>query len=208
MIMPTLLHLIASPRGDFSISRRLSTAAVDAWKKKNPGGKVIERDLTKTEMTFVDVDWITGAFSKPDHHTESQKSALAISDELIDELLESDEIIIGTPMYNFAIPAVLKAWIDHVVRFGKTFTYGTGGREGLAKGRKIVIVVASGQKYDGASGLGAYDYEVPYLKHIMDFIGITDVTFIQAGGTMQVAQNQISADEFVAPLLQRIAETV
>lgn len=148
-------------------------------------------------MTFIDLDWISGAFGTPDHHTESQKSALAISDELIDELLEAHEIIIGTPMYNFALPAILKAWIDHVVRFGKTFTYGTDGREGLAEGRKVIIVVASGQKYDGASGLGAYDYELPYLKHILDFIGITDVTFMQGGGTMQVAQNQLSADEFV-----------
>jgi FMN-dependent NADH-azoreductase len=120
--MPTLLHLVVSPRGYFSISRRLSTAAVDAWKNKNPSGRVIERDLTKTEMTFVNLDWITGAFSTPDHHADSHKRALAISDELIRELLEADEIIVGTPMYNFAVPAVLKAWIDHVVRFGKTFT--------------------------------------------------------------------------------------
>jgi FMN-dependent NADH-azoreductase len=206
--MPTLLHLVASPRGDFSISRRLSTAAVNAWKNRNPGGKVIERDLTKTEMTFVDLDWITGALNTPDHHTDSHKRALAISDELIRELLEADEIIIGTPMYNFAVPAVLKAWIDKVVRFGRTFTYGTAGREGLAKGRKALIVVASGGKYDEASGLVAHDFAVPYLRHIMGFIGIIDVTFIQAGGAMQVMQRQVSTDEFMAPLLQQIMEAV
>jgi len=206
--MPTLLHLVASPRGHFSISRRLSNAAVDAWRLKNPGGKVIERDLNKTKMTFVDLEWITGAFSTSDHHTDNHKRALAISDELIQELLEADEIIVGTPMYNFAIPAVLKAWIDHVVRFGKTFKYGTTGREGLAKGRKVVIVVASGQKYDAASGLDANDFEIPYLRHILGFIGITDITFIQAGGTMQVAQEQVSADDFVAPLLQQIIDAV
>ena len=206
--MPTLLHLVASPRGDLSISRRLSTAAVETWKNKNPGGKVIERDLTKTEMTFVDLDWIAGSFSTPDRHTDKHKRALAISDELIHELLEADEIIVGTPMYNFSIPAVLKAWIDHVVRFGKTFTYGTDGRQGLAKGRKVVIVVASGQTYDAASGLDTHDYEIPYLRHILAFIGITDVTFIQAGGTMRVAQGQVSADELAAPLLQQIADAV
>src|ERR1700724_4626959 len=110
--MPTLLHLDASPRGDSSISRQLSKAAVAARKDKYPGGKVIERDLTKTEMTFVDFAWITGAFSTPDQLTDRQKSALAISDTFIAELLEPDEIVLGTPMYNFAVPAVVKAWID------------------------------------------------------------------------------------------------
>jgi FMN-dependent NADH-azoreductase len=159
-------------------------------------------------MTFVDLDWITGALTTPDDRTDNHKRALAISDELIHELLEADEVIVGTPMYNFAIPAVLKAWVDHVVRFGKTFKYGSAGREGLAKGRKVIIVVASGQKYDAASGLLAYDFEIPYLRHILGFIGITDITFIQAGGTMQVAQEQVSADEFMAPLLQQITDAV
>ena len=113
--MPTLLHLHASPRGDFSISRQLSTAAVAAWKEKHPSGKVVERDLTKTDMTFVDLDWIIGASSTPDQLTDSNKSVPAISDTLIAELPEADEIVIGTPMYNFAVLAVVKAWIDHVV---------------------------------------------------------------------------------------------
>src|SRR5258708_13008705 len=90
-------------------------------------------------MTFVDLDWIMGAFSPPEQVTEQHKSALAISDTLIGELLEADDIIIGTPMYNFAVPAVLKAWIDHVVRAGKTFQYGASGPEGLAQGRKAPV---------------------------------------------------------------------
>ena len=206
--MPTLLHLDASPRGDFSISRQLSAAAVAAWKDKHPGGKVVERDLTKTKMTFVDLDWIIGAFSTPVQLTDSHKSALAISDKLIAELLEADEIVIGTPMYNFAVPAVVKAWIDHVVRGGKTFKYLATGPEGLAKGRKVVVAVASGGSYDKASGMEAYNYEIPYLRHILGFIGITDVTFVQAGGTMRVAQGQGSSEEFMAPLLKQIKAAV
>jgi FMN-dependent NADH-azoreductase len=206
--MLTLLHLDASPRGDFSISRQLSAAAVAAWKDKYPGGKVVERDLTKTEMTFVDLDWIIGAFSAPDQLTDSHKSALAISDTLIAELLEADEIVIGTPMYNFAVPAVVKAWIDHVVRAGKTFNYVATGPEGLAKGRKVVVAVASGGSYDTASGLETYNYEIPYLRHILGFIGITDVKFVQAGGTMRVAQGQVSSEEFMAPLLKQIKAAV
>ena len=206
--MPTLLHLDASPRGNYSISRQLSTAAVNSWKDKNPDGKVIERDLTKTGMTFVDLDWIMGAFSAPDQHTASHKAALAISDELIGELLAADEIVIGSPMYNFAVPAVLKAWIDHVVRAGKTFRYGAAGPEGLVKGRKAVIAVASGGTYDAGSGLEAYNYEIPYLRHILGFIGITDVTFVQAGGTTRVIQGQVSSEEFLSPFVRQIAAAV
>jgi FMN-dependent NADH-azoreductase len=206
--MPTLLHLDASPRGDFSISRQLSAAAVAAWKDKHPGGKVIARDLTKTKMTFVDLDWIMGAFSPPDQVTNDHKNALAISDTLIAELLEADEIVMGTPMYNFAVPAVVKAWIDHVVRAGKTFNYGSSGPEGLAKGRKMLLAVASGGSYDNASGMEAYNCETPYLRVILGFIGITDVTFVHAGGTMRVVQGQISAEEFLAPWLKQVRAAV
>ena len=206
--MPTLLHLDASPRGDYSISRQLSAAAVAAWKDKHPGGKVIVRDLTKTKMTFVDLDWITGAFSAPDQLTDDHKNALAISDTLIAELLEADEIVMGTPMYNFTIPAVVKAWIDHVVRAGKTFSYGSAGPEGLAKGRKMLVTVASGGSYDKASGMEAYNYETPYLRQILGFIGITDLTFVHAGGTMRVVQGQISAEDFLAPWLKQVRAAV
>ena len=206
--MPTLLHLNASPRGDYSVSRQLSRAAVKAWKSKNPAGTVIERDLTKTALTFVDMEWIVGAFSAPDQHTEANKHALAISDELVAEVLAANEIIIGTPMYNFAIPAVLKAWIDHVVRAGKTFQYTATGVDGLVKGRKVVVAVASGGIYDEASGMTAYNYEIPYLRHILGFIGITDVTFVQAGGTMAVAQGKISAGDFLSPFLKQAEAAV
>jgi FMN-dependent NADH-azoreductase len=202
--MPTLLHLDVSPRGEHSLSRQLSAAAANAWKVKNPDGQIIERDLTKTPLSFVDLDWILGSFTAPEQHTESHKRALAVSDELVGELLKADEIIIGTPMYNFAVPAALKAWIDHVVRAGKTFRYTSAGPKGLAQGRKVVVAVTSGGAYDEASGLAQYNYEIPYLRHILGFIGITDVTFIQAGGTARVAQGQVSSQEFLAPLLKQL----
>ena len=122
--MPTLLHIDASPRGDHSISRKVSAAFAANWKKHHTDGKVVTRDLNKTGLTFVDMDWIAGAYSSPDQLTEAHKKALAISDELISELVAADHIVIGTPMYNFSVPAILKAWIDHVVRVGKTFTVG------------------------------------------------------------------------------------
>jgi FMN-dependent NADH-azoreductase len=107
MSLPTLLHITVSFRGNYSISRRLGGAAVQVWKDKNPRGRVIERDLAKTPLTFVDVDWIAGAFSPPERHNENHKKALALSDELVAELLAADEIILATPMYNFSVPAAL-----------------------------------------------------------------------------------------------------
>src|SRR5216684_4242953 len=118
--MPTLLYISISPRGDYSISRQLGNAAVEAWKARNPKGRVIERDLVRTPLTFVDFDWIAGAYSPPEHH---------------------DEIVVATPMYNFAVPAALKAWIDHVVRAGKTFRYTAAGTpEGLLAGKNKKVL--------------------------------------------------------------------
>ena len=206
--MPTLLHLTVSPRGDHSISRQLGSAAVGEWEKDNPGGRVIERDLARTSLSFIDSEWIAGAFAPSDTHTEDHRRAIAISDELISELQQADEIILDTPMYNFAIPAVLKAWIDHVVRAGKTFRYTSAGRpEGLlaSKNIKVLAIIASGGKYTGDSGLATLDYEAPYLRFILGFMGITDVRFVQAGGTAAVMQGRVSAREFLAPYLTELA---
>ncbi|SPE31013.1 FMN-dependent NADH-azoreductase 2 [Acidobacteriia bacterium SbA2] len=205
--MPTLLYVSVSPRGKDSISRRLGDAAVEEWKARNPGSRVIERDLAKTPLTFVDVDWIAGAFSPPEYHTENHKKALALSNELVSELLESEEIILATPMFNFAVPAALKAWIDHVVRAGKTFRYKADGTpEGLlaGTGKKVLVIVASGGSYPEGSSLAALNYEMPYLRFILGFMGLTDVRFIHAGGTASVMQGRISPEEFLTPYLNEI----
>jgi FMN-dependent NADH-azoreductase len=208
--MATLLYITISPRGDYSISRQLGHAAVQAWKARNPGGRVIERDLARTPLTFVDLDWIAGAYSPPEHHNESHKRALALSDELVAEVFAADEIVVATPMYNFAVPAALKAWIDHVVRAGKTFRYTAAGRpEGLlaGKNKKVVAIIASGGSYKEA-GLSALDHEIPYLRFIFGFMGITDIQFIQAGGTGAVAQGRVSPEDFLAPYLNEIPGAV
>jgi FMN-dependent NADH-azoreductase len=202
--MATLLHINVSPRGNYSISRQLGDAAVEAWKLQNPDGQVIERDLANTPLTFINLDWIAGAFTAPEKHNESHKKALALSDALIAELVKADEIVLTTPMYNFAVPAALKAWIDHVVRAGKTFRYtGVGKPEGLLAGKKVLAIIASGGSYKEA-GLSALDHELPYLRFIFGFIGITDVQFIQASGTRAVAQGQISPKDYLAPYLSEI----
>ena len=145
--MSTLLKIDVSPRGEHSISRKLSNHFATEWQSNHIGGKIITRDLATTKIPYVDLPWIAGAFTAPDQHTDEHKAALRLSDELIAELLEADEVVISTPMYNFNVPAALKAWIDHIVRLNKTFSVGPDGLKGLAAGKKVTVIIASGSEY-------------------------------------------------------------
>ena len=192
--MPALLKIDVSPRGDYSVTRKLTAKFAEQWKQTH-SGTVIDRDLVKTDLPFVDLPWILGAYTAPDQHTPEQKSAIKVSDDLIAELLSADEIVIGTPMYNFAIPALLKAWIDHIVRLNKTFT---PKYEGLATGKKATLIIASGGVYTPGSHTESYNAETGYLKQILGFIGITDVTVVLAGGSSAVNQGKVTFEDHVA----------
>jgi FMN-dependent NADH-azoreductase len=196
--MSKLLKIDVSPRGDSSISRQLSKQFAEQWQKNHPDGEIVTRDLAKIQIPFVDLPWIAGVFAPPDQHTAEHKAALKVSDEFIAELLAADEVLISTPMYNFNIPAVLKAWIDHVVRRGLTFSYDPTGHKGLVTGKKVTIIIASGGAYQAGSPLAGYNLQTPYLQHILGFIGITDVTFIEAGGTTDIVMGKISTEDFFA----------
>ena len=206
--MPTLLHIDVSARGDYSISRQLSKAYAEAWQTKNAGGKVIYRDLNTTELTFVDMDWISGAYISPDQHTPEHKKAIELSDVLIAELFEADEIVIGTPMYNFAVPARLKAWIDHVARVNKTFKYGANGIEGLAGGRKATFLIASGGNYAPGSPAERLNNESPYLQTFFGFLGITETKAIFAGSTAEIMQGKTTQEQYLPPHIQEVQAAV
>jgi len=195
--MPTLLNIQSSPRGANSISRTLSHDFVTAWQAAHPDGKIILRDLAEDTLPFVGVPWITGIFLPTDQHTPEMRRALAVSDELIAELFSADEILIGTPMYNFTVPANLKAWIDLIVRPRVTHS-GPPDRKGLVTGKVCKIIIASGGVYDEGLPAAASDYESGYLKRILAFIGITDVEVILAGGTAAVAFGSTTLEEITA----------
>ena len=204
--MATLLKIDVSPRGEHSISRQLATQFAAEWQKKHPGAKIITRDLAKTHLPFVDMPWIQGAYSDPAGHSAEQKAALRIGDEFIEELKEADEYLISTPMYNFAVPAALKAWIDHSVRSGKTFTANRDGSyTGLLTGKKATIIIASMGNYRPGTPAEGYDAEKPYLRAILGFMGVTDVTFLQAGETYKVDRGMVPADAFLAPFRQEVS---
>jgi FMN-dependent NADH-azoreductase len=204
--MSHLLHIDVSPRGDYSVSRTLSAAFANEWKSKHSDGAVTYRDLAASEIPFVDLPWIMGAYTAPETHSPEMKNALAVSDKFIGELLAADEIVIGTPMYNFNLPARLKAWIDHVVRHGKTFHVDASGYHGLAGGRKVTVIIASGGSYLPGAPAEGYNLEEPYLKLVFGFMGMTDLNFVLAGDTTGVAQGKVDMGEYLKPHLEQVKE--
>jgi len=173
-----LLQLDSSARAS-SVSRRLTTRFAEEWKKNHPEGKVIHRDLSTTVLPLITDDW-GATYVEESKLTPAQRAYLSTSDELIAELQAADTIVIGAPMYNFTIPSLLKAWIDLVVRLGKTVAYGANGPQGLLMNKRVFVVTARGGAYEKGSPTHAYDFQEPYLRHVLGFIGLTDVTFIHA----------------------------
>jgi FMN-dependent NADH-azoreductase len=202
--MPTLLRIDSSSQGgDASISRQLTAEFVQHWRQAHPSGKVITRDLAIAELPLVTVDWIGAAHSPEAELTPRQREALAVSNELIGELHTADEYVIGVPIYNFSIPAVLKLWIDQIVRGGKTFSYEGGAPAGLLLQKKATILVASGGVYDQGSPMAAMNFAEPYLRSIFAFVGVTDTTFINAGGTAKLRYG-VDRETIVQPALASI----
>lgn len=205
--MSTLLQLDASPL-ETSISRELAREFVATWKKNNPHGTVIYRDLAVLTPAPVDQAWIHAAFTPADTRTPEQKALLAPSEELIHELESADEVVIGAPMHNFSVPATLKLWIDQVVRSGRTFAYGgANGPEGLLKGKKATLLVASGGVYSPGTPYAAMNFVEPYLRAVLGFIGISDIRTYTVGGVSQVMSGAIERGTLLKPTLEQIRST-
>lgn len=185
-----ILHLDSSPLGERSETRKLSRAVVEKLKRAHPDASVVYRDLMAQQPSFVGAGWILGAFGLPGGDSDEAKAAIAESDMLVDELLASDIIVIGAPMYNLSIPAVLKAWIDQIVRPGRTFAP-PPVYTGLATGKRAIIAIATGGGGYGEGGpRQAYNHEDPYLRTILGFIGIQDVQFVHFYDTVNERREQ------------------
>ena len=201
--MATLLRIDASPRGDLSISKTLGNKFTDEWQKQRAGSQVVVHDATHEKLPFVDVPWMGGAYTPADKRTPEQSAAIKVSDDLVDELLACDELLITTPMYNFSIPAALKAWIDHIVRANRTFSPADG--KGLVTGKKAWIILASGYEYTEGAPYASANMASTYLKQVLGFIGITDVQVILAGSTSEIMQGKISFADYVAKHTDELA---
>ncbi len=170
-----ILQINSSGRYEGSITRQVSDLVVKTLKENNTSPESINRDVA-TGLPFVNEAWINSNFTAADERTEEQKEVLGFSNELVAELESADHIVIASPIYNFSIPATLKAWIDLIARAGLTFRYTENGPVGLLKNKKATIVMASGgvpigSEMDMASG---------YLKFALGFVGISDVNIIDA----------------------------
>ncbi len=192
--MPKLLVVEASPRGEHSISRNLASRFVEDWKEAHPGGEVMERDLAKMTLPYVNLPWLGASLTPAEKHTPEMQEVLTLSNELVDELLIADHIAISTPVYNYNIPANLKSYVDHIVRKGRTL--GMAG-EGLVHGKQCTVLMASGGVYTEGSPIRDRDIATMYLRLILKVIGIEDVTFIAAGGSKVVDLGEKSREEFL-----------
>lgn len=195
--MPQLLVVETSPRGSSSISRNMTLRFVADWQKAHPDGKVVDRDLMKTDLPFVTAPWLQAYFTPAEQHSTEMREALRLSDELVAEILAADHLVIATPVYNYNVPAALKAWVDHIVRKGLTLGFDGSG---LVTNKKATVLIASGGVYTEGSPIRDRDIVTQYLKLILGVIGITDVTFVAGGGAKAVDMGEQTMDGFVATI--------
>jgi FMN-dependent NADH-azoreductase len=178
----TILQIDSSPLGDHSISRKLTAKTIARIKAAHPEARVVTRDLGSSPLPHLDGLTLGSFFTPPEQRNAALHAAVKSSDEAIDEVLAADIIVIGAPMWNFGIPSALKAWIDHVVRRGRTFKYGAAGPESLLPpGKRVIIVSSRGGVYSDGP-MKAMDYQETYLRAVLGFIGLHDVVFVRAEG--------------------------
>lgn len=177
--MSTILHITASIRGDESVSRSLGTRLVEGL-AASKNATVVTRDLSKNDIPFVDAERFAANLAPYAERSSEQHELAKVADELIGELQDADTIVFSVPVYNFSVPATVKAWADLVARAGTTFRYTENGPEGLLTGKKVYVTAAS-----GGTPLGSeIDFMLPWLKFFLGFLGMTDVELVAADGIM------------------------
>ena len=179
--MANILHIDSSVRNTGSLTRQLGAEFIAKLKAANPATTVVTRDLATSPVPHLTEQMLGAYFTPAEQRNAEQAFVIKTSDTLVDELLAADTIVIGAPMYNFSVTSGLKAWIDHVARAGRTFKYGANGPEGLVTGKKVIVFVATGGAYSEGPA-AAYDHTTTYLRSVLGFLGMTDVTFVVAEG--------------------------
>jgi len=195
--MKNILHITSSPRGEASNSTKLGRTVVDKLLQQYPGSTVVTNDVTGRDYDYMRETHVVAYRSPEDQLTVEQREALQDSDEAVAQMFNADIIVISVPLYNFGIPASLKAWIDHVVRAGKTFSYHTGKPEGMLKGKKVYLAISSGGIYtDGP--MKPMDHAEPYLRFILGFIGLTDITTYRIEGMSMAGVMETAVEKGLA----------
>jgi FMN-dependent NADH-azoreductase len=190
-----VLRVDSSARSQGSMSRRVADAVIEQLRNREGPVEVRVRDLAAAAPSFVDAPWVDANFTPPEQRSEEQRAALAESDALVAEVTAADVLVLGVPIYNFGIPAALKAWVDMVARARLTFRYTENGPVGLLRGKRAYLAVASG----GTAAGSEIDFATGHLRHVLGFLGIDDVHVVAAdrlmarneGEAMRHAQAQI-----------------
>lgn len=185
-----ILRIDSSGREAGSVTRELADLVVERLAARQPA-RITQRDVAKG-LPFVDAGWIAANFTDPAQRDTGKQAALALSDQLVEEVMAADVLVIGVPLYNFGVPATLKAWIDQIARARLTFRYTESGAEGLLTGKKAYLVVASG----GTQVDGAIDFATPWLRHVLGFLGITEVEVVAA--ERQMVQGEAARTQAMA----------
>jgi FMN-dependent NADH-azoreductase len=192
--MKNILLIQSSPRGIDSLSQQVARSIVDDLQARYPEAKVVVRDLAENPPPHIGRAFIDALHAQPDQMSQEQDAAVALSDSLIAELSLADVLVLAVPMYNFGPPSTLKAWIDHVVRAGRTFAFSPSGVEGLLKAKRAILVLARGGVYSDGP-FKPFDFQEPYLRAVLGFIGITDIDLIDVEG---VAVSAIGPEKALA----------
>src|SRR5438552_2022587 len=179
--MKNVLLVLSSPRGNESYSHRVANHVIDEIRAEHPGVEVVIRDLANDPLPHVAEPFVNGRGLPPEQRNAAQASALRVSDALIDEVDAADIIVLAVPMYNFGVPSALKAWIDHIVRPGRTFSYSKRGPVGLVQGKKGIVVVARGGVYSQGPMM-SFEFQESYLRTVLAFIGIVDLDIVRVEG--------------------------
>ncbi|MEV0246609.1 NAD(P)H-dependent oxidoreductase [Nocardia sp. NPDC050712] len=206
--MTKLLHLDASPRGPRSHTRTLTDDFVTRWVSQRSEVTVAHRDLGVRPPPHVTEGWIAAAFADPATRTPQMRADLAVSEDLVDELLGTDVLVLGVPMYNFGIPAMLKAYIDQIVRVGRTFGFDPEAENPytplLPAGKRAYVIVSTGDSgYQSGGPLAGLNQVEPYLRTVFGFIGLDDLEFVYAGND-EFGGERLSAS--LAAAHDRVAE--
>jgi FMN-dependent NADH-azoreductase len=186
----------------------LTQEYIKTWKAFHPDGDVTYRDLGHHPVPHVDEQWIAAAYSPPEQRAPELVTALQTSDALVDEFLAADTCVFGVPMYNFSVPSTFKAYIDQIVRVGRTFSVDASGFQGLASGKKIVVITARGGNFRPGTPFAAYDHQEPYLRTVFGFMGIMDIEFIHADRLNPITSNAATRSQSIAEARTAIREVV
>jgi FMN-dependent NADH-azoreductase len=195
--MKNILHIISSPRGEASFSTRLGRAIIEKLQTATPDRTVKVHDLTQLPFAHLDQAHLDPFFKRPENRTAGQTTDIRPSEEAISEIMETDIIVISVPVYNFHIHSTLKAWIDQIVRGGRTIRFGEHGPEGLVHHKKVYLAISSKGVYSGGE-MKAFDFVEPYLRHILKFLGMTDVTVLRVEGSSVPAAQQVALEKTMA----------